>query len=202
MIIVYIGAGMVGGSLIALWFVLHRHVRPHLAKDVTPVVTASAPVVVPAITPPTAAELEAQLKQAYQSQIATASEQFGVDLKATSVKLSEQAVRLTTSVIEEELTGYQHTLEEVRKVAAETMEQIHQAVEGQRVELRQNMEKELAEERARLVAQFDTRLGDIVAAYVAESLGGGVDLGSQLQYIAQTLEANKEALKKDLLGGV
>lgn len=192
---------MVAASLLALWFVLHRHVRPHLVKSAAPDATAEA-APVPVITPPTAAELEAQLKQAYQNQIAIASEQFGADLKATSAKLSEQAVRLTTSVIEEELTGYQETLEAVRKAAGETMEQIHQAVEGQRVELRQNMEKELAEDRARLVAQFDTRLGDIVAAYVAESLGGGVDLGSQLQYIAQTLEANKEALKKDLLGGV
>jgi len=193
---------MVAASLLALWFVLHRHVRPHLAKSAAADAPTAAAPLVPVISSPTAAELEAQLKQAYQNQIAIASEQFGADLKATSAKLSEQAVRLTTSVIEEELTGYQETLEAVRKAAGETMEQIHQAVEGQRVELRQNMEKELAEDRARLVAQFDTRLGDIVAAYVAESLGGGVDLGSQLQYIAQTLEANKDALKKDLLGGV
>lgn len=199
MIIVYIGSALVLLSLLGLWYVLHRHVRPQLTKAVDPVAPAA---IVPTITPPTAAELEAKLKIAYEEQIDAASEQFGVDLKATSTHLSEQVTRLTTSVIEEELTGYQQTLEEVRKVATETMEQIHQAVEGQRIELRQNMEKELADERQRLVAQFDTRLGDIVAAYVAESLGGGVDLGSQLQYITQTLEANRDALKKDLLGGV
>ncbi len=194
----YLGLGLLVISVLALVFVFVRHINPHLPDKATTKTPPAAPV----ITPPTAAELEAQLKLAYEHQISTASQQLGVDLKATSGRLSEQVERLTTNVIEEELENYKQTLEEVRKVATETMEQIHQAVEAQRTELHTSMEAELAEERKRLVAQFDTRLGDIVASYVAESLGGGVDLGSQLQYITQTLETNKEELKKDLLGGV
>jgi exonuclease VII large subunit len=195
----YLGLGLVVMSGLALVLVYHRQIRPHLPaqdKDKTPVVQT------PVITPPTAAELEAQLKLAYEHQINTASRQLGVDLKATSDRLSQNVERLTTSVIEEELTSYKNTLEEVRKVATETMEQIHQSVEDQRVELHQNMETELAGERKRLVEQFDARMGDIVSSYVAESLGGGVDLGSQLQYITQTLESNRDEIKKDLLGGV
>jgi DNA repair exonuclease SbcCD ATPase subunit len=183
----YLGLGLVVMSGLALVLVYHRQIRPHLPaqdKDKTPVVQT------PVITPPTAAELEAQLKLAYEH------------LKATSDRLSQNVERLTTSVIEEELTSYKNTLEEVRKVATETMEQIHQSVEDQRVELHQNMETELAGERKRLVEQFDARMGDIVSSYVAESLGGGVDLGSQLQYITQTLESNRDEIKKDLLGGV
>ncbi len=198
----YIGIGLVVVVALVLLVAAQRQSRHrrHAAAKAKAGAATSAPA--PVMTPQTAIELEAQLKSAYEHQITVASEQLGVDLKATSGRLSEQVERLTTSVIEEELEGYQKTLEEVRKVATETMEQIHQSVEGQRVELRQNMEKELAEERQRLVAQFDTRMGDIVASYVAESLGGGVDLGSQLQYITQTLETNKEALKKDLLSGI
>jgi hypothetical protein len=154
----------------------------------------------PPISGPTVAELEAQLKLAYENQITNASRSFGEDLKATSAKLSDQVVRLSGNVIEEELSAYQKTLEEVRKVATVTMQQIHDAVDGQRVELRLNMEQEVAEERLRLVQQFDTRLGDIVASYVAESLGVGVDLGAQLHYITQTLEDNKAAIRKELLG--
>ena len=196
----YLGLGLLAVSVLALVLVYRRQIHPHLPNKQE---ESKAPVVVtPVITPPTAAELEAQLKLAYEHQISTASAQLGVDLKATSGRLSEQVERLTTSVIEEELESYKHTLEEVRKVATETMQQIHQAVEDQRTELHASMEAERAEERKRLVAQFDTRLGDIVASYVAESLGGGVDLGSQLQYITQTLETNKEEIKKDLLGGV
>ncbi len=64
------------------------------------------------------------------------------------------------------------------------------------------MEQELSEERQQLVARFDTRMGEIVASYITESLGGGVDLGSQMTFITETLEANKAALKKDLLSGL
>lgn len=152
------------------------------------------------ISEPTAAELDAKLKTAYEAKITEATQTFGTDLSATSKKLSEQVSRLTTTVIEEELEAYQKTLEEVRKVATNAMEQIHQAVEHQRVELRQGMEAELAEEKKRLADKFESKVGDVVASYISESLGSGVDLGSQMQFILTSLEAHKEDIRKDLLG--
>lgn len=154
------------------------------------------------INEPTAAELEAKLKAAYEAQIAASSQVFAEDLKATSARLGEQVSRLTTTVIEEELTAYQQTLEEVRKSAAEGMEKIRAAVEEQRIELRKNMEADLAAERARQVELFNAKLGDVVSSYIAESLGGGVDLGAQMQYILASLESHKEDISKDLLNGV
>jgi hypothetical protein len=154
------------------------------------------------ITEPTAAELEAKLKAAYEAKIAETTQQFGEDLKGTSVRLSEQVSRLTTSVIEEELEAYHKTLEEVRHSATEAMDRIRAAVEEQRIELRQSMETDMAGERAKLAAKFDTKMGDIIASYITESLGGGVDLGAQMQYILSSLEANKEDIKKDLSSGV
>lgn len=151
---------------------------------------------------PTAAELEAKLKAAYEAKIAEATQTFGTDLTATSARLSEQVSRLTTSVIEEELDAYHKTLEGVRQAATEAMEQIHTAVEQQRGSLQKSMEADLAGERERLAAQFDTKLGDVISSYIAESLGGGVDLGAQMQYIVATLEAHKADIKKDLTGGV
>lgn len=154
------------------------------------------------VTEPTVAELEAKLTAAYEAQIAASVQAFGADLQATSAKLGEQVSRLTTTVIEEELTAYQHTLEEVRKSATEAMEQIRQAVEQQRVELKQGMEADMAAERQHLVDRFDAKMGDVVSSYIAESLGGGVDLGAQMQYILESLEAHKEDIRKDLLNGV
>ncbi len=154
------------------------------------------------ITEPTAADLEAKLKAAYEAKIIEATATFGEDLKATSTRLSEQVSRLTTNVIEEELEAYQKTLEGVRQTATEAMENIRQAVEQQRVELRQSMEADFASEKERMAAKFDTKLGDIVSSYISESLGGGVDLGSQLQYVVNSLEEHKAELKKDLTSGV
>lgn len=154
------------------------------------------------VTEPTAAELETKLKAAYEAQITASVKIFGEDLKATSAKLGEQVSRLTTTVIEEELDQYQKTLEQMRQAAGEAMEKIRAAVEQQRVELKNGMEADLAAERQHLAEKFNAKMGDVVSSYIAESLGGGVDLGSQMQYILKSLESHKEEIKKDLLGGV
>ncbi len=154
------------------------------------------------ITEPTAAELEAKLTAAYEAQIAASVQVFGEDLKATSTRLGEQVSRLTTTVIEEELEEYQKTLEQVRATANEAMEKIRAAVDQQRLELKAGMEADLAAERQRLADKFNAKLGDVVSSYIAESLGGGVDLGAQMQYIISSLETHKDDIKKDLTSGV
>lgn len=154
------------------------------------------------ISQPTEQELDLKLKAAYEAKITEATQTFGTDLTATSKKLSEQVSRLTTTVIEEELEAYQKTLEEVRKAATQAMDQIHQAVEHQRVELRQGMEAELESEKKVLADKFDAKMGDVVASYMSEALGSGVDLGSQMKFILQSLESHKEDIRKDLLNGV
>ena len=154
------------------------------------------------ISQPSEQELDQKLKSAYEAKITEATQTFGTDLTATSKRLSEQVSRLTTTVIEEELEAYQKTLEEVRKAATQAMDQIHQAVEHQHVELRQGMESELESEKKVLVDKFDAKMGDVVASYMSEALGSGVDLGSQMKFILQSLESHKEDIRKDLLNGV
>jgi hypothetical protein len=178
--------------------VVAQHIHMHRLHG--QVQEASHASVTPKITQPTATQLEAQLKAAYEMQIQSSVKVFGEDLKGTSVRLGEQVSRLTTTVIEEELEAYQKTLEEVRHAANEGMEQIRAAVEQQRVELHKNMEADLAAERQRLADKFNDKLGDVVSSYIAESLGSGVDLGSQMQFIISSLEAHKDDIRKDLVG--
>ncbi len=181
-------------GLMALWFLLIRANRKAAILKNTP-----RPITVPE---PTVAELEAKLKASYEAEIAKSTQVFAVDLQGTSTRLSEQVSRLTTQVIEEELGAYQSTLEELRKVAAGTMDQIRSSVESQRLELRTSMEADIATERERLIAKFEAKMGDIVASYIAESLGGGIDLGSQMNYIVASLEAHKDDIRKDLTNGI
>lgn len=180
-------------GMASLWFMLQK-ANKKLG------VQAQEPVI-PTITAPTVAELELKLKTAYEAEIAKSTTIFAADLTGTSTRLSEQVSRLTTQVIEEELGAYKSTLEELRKVAGGTMDQIRASVETQRVELRKNMEAEVALERERLIAKFQVKMGDIVAGYISESLGGGIDIGSQMSYIVASLEAHKEDIKKDLTNG-
>jgi hypothetical protein len=62
------------------------------------------------------------------------------------------------------------------------------------------MEAELASEKKLLADKFDAKMGDVVASYISESLGSGVDLGAQMQFILQSLEAHKADIRKDLVG--
>jgi len=194
---IYILSGVIG--ILAVLALVQSLQLSGLKAKLTKLSTQPKPITV---SEPTAAELEIRLKAAYDAKIVEATATFGEDLKGTSTRLSEQVSRLTTSVIEEELDSYQKTLEEVRHTAVEAMDKIRTAVEQQRVELRQGMEADLAAERDKLSAKFDTKMGDIVASYIAESLGGGVDLGAQMQFIMTSLESHKDELKKDLMSGV
>jgi uncharacterized protein YPO0396 len=154
------------------------------------------------ISEPTTLELEAKLKAAYELKIGEATQAFATDLSATSTKLSQLVSRLTTDVIEKELDAYHKTLDGVRQTANDAMEQIRAAVDEQRLELRKGMAADVAAEQARLIERFDAKLGDVVSSYIAESLGGGVDLGAQMQYVITSLESHKEEIKKDLTNGV
>jgi len=196
-LVIYILAGVIG--ILAVLALIQSFQLSSLKLKLVKLSHLPKPI---EVSQPTAAELEVKLKAAYEAKIVEATATFGEDLKGTSTRLSEQVSRLTTSVIEEELDAYQKTLEEVRHTAVEAMDKIRTAVEQQRVELRQGMEADLAVERDKLSAKFDTKMGDIVASYIAESLGGGVDLGAQMQFIMASLEAHKDEIKKDLMSGV
>ena len=154
------------------------------------------------ISPKTQDELNADIEASYRERVKLATADFGEDLSATSKRLSEQVERLTTEVITTELEQYQKTLEGVRSVAAGTATQIQQAVEEQQTKLRQSMETMIQEEQTRRLAIIDTRMGEIVSGYITESLGAGVDLGAQADYIVASLEARREDIKRDLSNGL
>ena len=76
-----------------------------------------------------------------------------------------------------------------------------------------SMEKEIADKRARLeavlraaiekefnnkIATFETRLNDVVASYIVESLGTNADMSAQVDAIVESLEKHKEEIKQDI----
>lgn len=142
--------------------------------------------------------LEKQLEAAYQEKIRDAAKTLGEQLQTTSSKLGEQVSRLSAEVIEQELTAFRQTLDQARQQAAESTAKIQAELENQRAELKSGLDAEMASERAKLTAKLDDRLNDVVGSYIVEALGGGVDLGAQMQYIIDSLQAQKTAIKKDL----
>lgn len=64
--------------------------------------------------------------------------------------------------------------------------------------LETELEAHMAERREKVIAEFDTKMGDAVVAFLTESLGTNVDLGAQLPYLTATLAEHKEDLLKEL----
>ena len=65
-----------------------------------------------------------------------------------------------------------------------------------RVELEAKMTDELATEKQLLAQQVDTKLGDAVASFLAETLQHNVDLGAQSAYLTAMLDEHKAELIK------
>lgn len=205
------GLTFIDGIIIALAVVLLNvillSIFLHRSRPATSVFNASShaahPVIAESIevlSPTALAELENAAKVNYKALLAQSNALFQADLANTSKRLSEQVTTLTTMVIEKELGKYHETLDEVTAAASATMSRIQEVLEKQRINVEQKMVEEVMAEKARLLAKFDDHLADVLSAYLVESLGQGVDLGSQITYIVSSLEDNKEALKAELMG--
>jgi hypothetical protein len=63
------------------------------------------------------------------------------------------------------------------------------------------LQQEVAEEKARLIKRFESNMADIVNHYVLSAIGDQIDLNDQLEYILGNIEANKEAIIRDITDG-
>ena len=63
------------------------------------------------------------------------------------------------------------------------------------------MAEETAKEKDRILAKFENNMADIVNHYLLAAIGNEIDLSSQMDYIFQNLEENKEAIVADIKSG-
>lgn len=72
------------------------------------------------------------------------------------------------------------------------------AIQDRETALDAQLDAELAKERALLVQQIDTKLGDAVGSFLLNHLGTNVDLGAQTPYLMKLLEDNKDQFKAEV----
>ena len=65
----------------------------------------------------------------------------------------------------------------------------------------QQLSKEIADEKQRLLKHFQENMGDIVNHYVLAAVGNQIDLNDQLEFILSELEANKKDIIDDITNG-
>lgn len=123
------------------------------------------------------------------------------DLRLTTSQLNEFMKSEITRKLQEEFEKYEQSIMDAKQLAVDSINKTQQAIEQQRKTMSQQIEYELAVEKQRLVKRFERDMADIVNHYVLAAIGDQIDLNDQLEYILSDLQANKDAILRDIHDG-
>lgn len=123
------------------------------------------------------------------------------DLRLTTSQLNDYMKEEITRELKEAFANYESAISDAKQLAVESIDKTKTAIDEQRQEMSEQLEKEISEEKARRIQLFDTRMAEIVNRYVLESIGSQIDLSDQLEYILGELEQNKQAIIEDVTHG-
>ena len=123
------------------------------------------------------------------------------DLRLTTSQLNDYMKKEITTKLREEFTKYEQSIMDAKQLAIDSIQKTNQAIDEQRRTLSTELQKEIAEEKARIIKQFENNMAEIVNHYVLAAIGNQIDLSQQLEFILSDLEANKQAIIEDITNG-
>ena len=145
------------------------------------------------------AEVEKQALNELQSATRQAASKIQGSINGAVSRVAEHVDEMTTTTLNAEFEKYQLSLQALREQSITEFTKLQKELDGQRDRMLEQLQKQINEEHTKRLAQFDSRLSDVVTSYIAESLGNQVDLGAQMPAIVQTLEKHKADIKRDVL---
>lgn len=123
------------------------------------------------------------------------------DLRLTTSQVNDYMKQEITKTLQEAFSKYQESINDAEQLALESIQKTQDTVEKQREIMSQQMEGEIAKEKARLTERFSNRMADIVNHYVLAAIGNQISLEDQLEFILAELERNKTAIIEDINQG-
>ena len=123
------------------------------------------------------------------------------DLRLTTSQLNEFMKGEITTVLKEEFSKYEESINDAKQLAIESIEKTQSTIESQRKLLTEQLAEQLQTEKSRSLRRFETHMADIVNHYVLEAVGEQIDLSEQLEFILSQMDRNKEAIIKDIRDG-
>ena len=123
------------------------------------------------------------------------------DLRLTTSELNEYMKDEITHTLQEEFKKYEQSIADAKQLAIEAIQKTNDVIDEQRKAMSAQLEKEVADEKLRLLAQFEKNMADIVNHYILSAIGSQIDLTDQLEYIISDLELNKKAIVEDIQNG-
>lgn len=166
-------------------------------------------------------QLLQQAQADFQAILTRSAAELQHDLQATAGQLNGQLQKLGNRIVEDEMQHYQAGIEKLRRQAEAYVggtkdlidthqAELEKAFAARKIELEKEfaqrkaeldgmLQQELAAEKARLLADIDSKLADAVTSFLMETLQHNVDLGAQSAYLTAMLEENKAELTKGIV---
>ena len=123
------------------------------------------------------------------------------DLRLTTSQLNDYMKTQISKDLKEAFANYESAISDAKQLAIDSIEKTKATIDEQRQILGAQLEKEVADERAKQIKRFDENMADIVNHYVLAAVGDQIDLNDQLEYILGELDANKQAIVEDIVNG-
>jgi len=118
------------------------------------------------------------------------------ELKSTTTQLNDHLEKLGRELFSHEMERYRMDLEQLRKRADVVIGGAQSEIAEHQAQLRTRLAEDMAAEKQQLIQQLDTKLGDAVGSFLAETLGHEADLGAQTAYLMAALEEHKAEIIK------
>lgn len=123
------------------------------------------------------------------------------DLRLTTSQLNEYMKGEITKNLQDEFSKYEQSITDAKQMAIDALQKTNELINEQRSMISEALNKEVEQERARLIAQFENNMADVVNHYVVAAIGNQIDLSDQLEYILNDLDMNKKAILEDIRHG-
>jgi hypothetical protein len=186
-----INAFIVGGLLTLAIQHAYAHFRPHKEEKKAVTVDHSAH-----LPPAVREQLLASAQKKYQTMLDQSALDLQKDLGSTAHVLTTQLHKIGGKIVNDELDQYKNALRDMHVQADDAINGGRKDIEAYQAEMKAKLSDEMVAEKARLIAQIDTKLSDAVVSFLIETLQHDVDLGAQSAYLTKTLEQHKEEFKK------
>lgn len=121
------------------------------------------------------------------------------DLRLTTAELNEFMKKEASQKLQEQFKAYEESIKAVEQMAVEAINNTVHSAQDQQVAMTKKLQEEVTARKTQMIVNFEQNMTDIVSHYVQQTVGDQVDLNEQLPVILKEMEANKEAMKKDML---
>lgn len=123
------------------------------------------------------------------------------DLRLTTSQLNDFMKDEIKKVLRDEFATYEESISSAKDQAIEAIQQTQTVIEEQRAVLTEQLATQVAEEKTKTIARFESNMGQILNHYILEAIGTEIDLTDQLDYIFSHLEDSKQAILEDVQHG-